>query len=263
MGKGGATKTTSTASLGDAVQRFTGWPVVLIDLDAQPSLSRWLAPHAGEGLVEVLEGSALPVDAAVHLRPGDDVDGGLYLLPAHDGLADLTAEQLSVEQLVQVVHELDVPSGGVVFIDTPPAQPVTAGSLLLSTALAAADVVVVPFALGTKAVDAARMVLADVRAVRPEVPVLLLPANVDAAVHVDAGLAVTAALRPDLRVGKAVPHDARHLVRDAEDGGRLLADHGRASNATVQAYATAAGQLVELVLEVAAVIDADGEGGAA
>lgn len=259
MGKGGASKTTSTASLGDALERLTGWPVVLVDLDAQPSLSRWLAPRGADHLrddtlVEVLAGEAPTGDVVVPLREPVDHVGGLYLLPAHDGLAELTGEQLSVDALADVVDHV-VPAG-VVLIDTPPAQPVTSSSLLLVTALAAADVVVIPFALGVKAVDAMRMVLADVQAVRPGVPVLLLPANVDGALHVGAGVAVAAALRPDLRLGAAVPHDARHLVRDAEDAGRLLADHGRSSNPTVRAYATAAEQLAELLLEVAAGVQA-------
>lgn len=72
IGKGGSAKTTSTASIGDAIAR-RGQRVLLVDLDAQSSLSDWLARRRqGPSLYEsVVDGVPL---ADVRIRLRDDLD---------------------------------------------------------------------------------------------------------------------------------------------------------------------------------------------
>ena len=54
--KGGTGKTTTTASLGDALQRFLSKRVLLVDLDRQASLTDWLVDPFGQGIAADMAG---------------------------------------------------------------------------------------------------------------------------------------------------------------------------------------------------------------
>lgn len=167
MGKGGVGKTTSAASLGHALSLAVGdrpaWRCLLVDLDAQASLSDWLAP----GPQKVVAGDVLrgrEQFAPVRLTPNLD------LLPTGGGdMAEVERELASVlylkwqhwlsQQLAPLREQYDL-----VVLDTPRGL----DALLTVGALIAADHVVVPFDPSGMGYNALREVLNMVRQVGSE-----------------------------------------------------------------------------------------------
>lgn len=87
--KGGTGKTTTVATLGDALQRRSSRRILLVDLDPQASLTEWLAPPADpvtHGVEDLLTGQ---IDDAQKVLVG--LRAGLDLLPATNGLLDAAA----------------------------------------------------------------------------------------------------------------------------------------------------------------------------
>lgn len=241
LGKGGVGKTSTVASLGDALQQATGWSVLLIDLDPLASLSGWLAPNWTTSSVEVLDGTSTIDSAFEPLR------AGLGLLATHEGLS-AHAGALDGAHLREWAATLDA---DVVIIDTPAAQPLTVDAGPLRAALDVADVVVVPHGLGGVQADALGLVLLDVEPRIAEsargVRVLLLPANVDNVDVAQQASELVGAVRPDLGVLPPVKHGP--AMRKAQTRRVLLSGAGR--SATLNDYrAVGEALLVELADKV-------------
>ena len=151
LGKGGSAKTTSTATLGDAIAR-RGYRVLLIDLDVQTSLSDWLAPPGYAGAVQacVMDGADL-ASSVVRLRPGLHLLTGTpdttVKLEQHIDSRTWRREEVLSGWLGQAAQDYDI-----VVMDTPRGL---AGGLNIN-ALAAADVVVLAAEPAGMGMDALR-----------------------------------------------------------------------------------------------------------
>jgi chromosome partitioning protein len=171
--KGGTGKTTSAINLGSALA-MEQKSVLLVDLDAQCSLSYSLGIHETEpSLVEaILEG--IPVPMLVKRR--DDMD----ILPGSPVLADV---ELSLAQAEDRYYHLMRVLGGLsaydyIFIDCPPSL-----SVLTINALAASEYVIIPMqldVLSLRGLDSMLSTLEKIRTLNPDIEVLgVLPIMVD------------------------------------------------------------------------------------
>lgn len=228
LGKGGSAKTTSTASLGDAIAR-RGYRVLLMDLDVQTSLSDWLAPRSRSlGVYDcVLEG-AETARAVVELRPGLHLLPGTpdrtLLLERHIEARPRRREEVISTWISQAAQDYDI-----VVMDTPRGL---AGPLSLN-ALEAADAVVLPVEPAGMGLDALREQVVLVEAIaeerrRPGLLAGVLPTRVTrtniAAVSLDAMAAA------GLRVLPGIP--ASTVAAEAVTARMLLADYAEDSPAT-------------------------------
>jgi len=140
--KGGTGKTTSAVSLG-AVWAEQDLDVLLIDLDPQASLSRWISSPGKEGAQFLKEEIGI-ADAAI----GTDFDH-IDLVPADRSLASL--EEFRAGKLVRRVEALINAADDIYdicLIDPPPST----GSLVL-TAMLSADTIIAPVQAAQGALD--------------------------------------------------------------------------------------------------------------
>lgn len=180
IGRGQAGKSTTVAALGDELQALTGWNTVLVDLDATALLSKHLVPLLpASGTTE----DGLTERAALHTEL---LRAGLAVVPAGPALAqaEVGLDDTAVAQ--RLVLPLQDAGWTVTILDTQAMRPMVKGAApLLRGAIDAADVVVVPFGMGSKNADHLELALADLvdyqAAVGRRLPILLLPTMVDAA----------------------------------------------------------------------------------
>lgn len=137
--KGGVGKTTTVASLGAALAR-KGQRVLVVDLDAQASLTRSLGVPRGAGgpsVADVLLGGA-PMAGAVRATATADLDlvaATMELASLDTALADVTGrERVLAEALADVAPAYDF-----VLLDCPPGI-----GLVAVNALLASDALLVP-----------------------------------------------------------------------------------------------------------------------
>lgn len=151
--KGGSGKTTSAVALGEALSA-AGWAVLVIDLDPQSTLSRWIAQPA-EHATCLLRGS---FDAQEQIT---EVSPGLHLIASDRSLArveDLRASRLAtrLERLYEAAQDVY----DVVLVDPPP----SVGSIVLAV-LMASDAVLAPVEASSGAVDGLSDTLSLIRRV--------------------------------------------------------------------------------------------------
>ena len=184
LGKGGDGKTTSACALADAFATTVGWDTLVVDLDAQASLTTWLAPKLSvlaQTVDDVLMGQAEFDQAVLQLS------ATLRLLPASNALAvvEHTLDTDALGQRVVLPSEAQV-----VVLDTPASRPLGPTATILRSALDTADVVVIPFQPTSMSLDAMHETLAHVNAHEEledrQVPVFLLPTKVHAQSNAEA-----------------------------------------------------------------------------
>lgn len=139
--KGGSGKTTSAVALGEAMS-VAGQSVLVIDLDPQSTLSRWIAQPA-EHATRLLRGN---FDAQEHIA---EVTTGLHLVASDRSLArveDLRASRLAAR--LERLYEASQDVYDAVLVDPPP----SVGSIVLAV-LMASDAVLAPVEASSGAVD--------------------------------------------------------------------------------------------------------------
>lgn len=154
--KGGAGKTTTTVNLGAALAA-AGYSVLLIDFDAQGSLSYSLGidddqPTIAEALVGDLPAASL----LVHRE-------GLTMIPANSTLADV---ELAIARADERLHHLKqvittLPGFDFILIDCPPSL-----SLLTLNALVASDHVLIPMQLDVLSLRGLDMMLETIQKIK-------------------------------------------------------------------------------------------------
>jgi chromosome partitioning protein len=151
--KGGAGKTTTTINLGAALAA-DGYSVLLIDFDAQGSLSYSLGAEDGiPTIADALLGEASLDDVLITRE-------GLSVLPASSSLADV---ELAIAKADDRFHHLrdlirNLPSFDFILIDCPPSL-----SLLTVNALVASDRVLIPMQLDVLSLRGLDMMLDTVQ----------------------------------------------------------------------------------------------------
>lgn len=241
LGKGGTGKTTSAAALGHAYAR-RGHRVLLVDLDAQTSLTDWLAGGRRDvDVADVVQGEKALDEALVQ------VADGLDLLPGNAG-ATVMLERF-IESRPRRREEViagwlsGVKGYDLVVLDTPRGL----GSMLSVNTVEASDAVVVPAELSGMSLDALRQLVEFVREVgeqrgRPGLLAGILPTRVPRT-------RLAAAARESIETaGLPVLHDVPGSTRVAEAVAvrRLPADYDR-RNAAVEAYELVADQLSSML----------------
>ena len=140
--KGGSGKTTSTVSLGAVLAR-RGHQILLVDLDPQASMSKWVG-DAGDEMRRLLLGELSPADA-VRATKYDRLD----YVPASRRLSEV--EDVSVGKLLTGLEKLLAAARrhyDYVLIDPPPST-----GALVSLSLMSSDGVIAPVQAGKGAVD--------------------------------------------------------------------------------------------------------------
>jgi len=143
--KGGTGKTTTTACLGDALQRFLSKRVLLVDLDRQASLTDWLVDPFGQGIASDMAGiedllTGAVTDTGSVIRTVRD---GLDILPATNGLDaavkelenKLAGREKALTKTLAPLREIYE----VIVVDCPPGI-----SVLTVNVLVAADALIIP-----------------------------------------------------------------------------------------------------------------------
>lgn len=241
--KGGTGKTTTVATLGDALQRRCSRRVLLVDLDPQASLTEWLtAPDdpVAHGVEDLLLDQVDDVHKVlVRLRTGLD------LLPATNGLLDAAAaiERRSLGResaLARVLAPLR-DDYSLIIVDGPPRL-----DGLTINSLFAADRLLVPMETSTLSMYAARDLLALVREVEQvrgrRLPLLgLLPTSVRRSTN---STEILAALRERYPLLPSIRQTVR--VEEAPAVHRLLLDYAPECSAAEDYLAAA--QVVALAL---------------
>jgi chromosome partitioning protein len=172
--KGGTGKTTTTLNLGAALA-LKGKSVLLVDFDAQASLTYSLGMHDGKpGIGELLLAEASAEDVIVEKE-------GMHLLPASTSLADVEFSIAKADNEPTYLKTLldKLPKYDFVFIDCPPSI-----SLLTVNALFASDFVIVPLAMDALSVRGLDLILGTVftiqKTINPELRVMgAVPVIVD------------------------------------------------------------------------------------
>lgn len=218
--KGGAIKTASTVSISDALAR-SGANVLVVDLDAQGTLSAWLHERS---------------DACRHLlTTGFDPSEHVHTVPTDDGRLDVVTSNRSLRKtasrrpsdLASRLERLwkaseDVYDVGLV--DTPPQASALVTAALLSTAAA-----LVPVSPGRGAIDGLQHVMEYTSRIGGA------PVEATFACNVDLRSKLHKRITPQLITklgaldegGKAARHYVRSTVRvqEAEAAGELLGDY--------------------------------------
>lgn len=172
-GKGGVGKTTSAIALAAALREL-GLDPVLLDLDSGGDATWSLGFEQADAALDVLHGRRSIAEAAVESAEG------LRVLPASPGLVRL--EESPVSEIAKRLRELA--KRELVIVDTPPGF----APAVTRAAIAAANVVVVPFVAEPTAERRARHVL-DIATVLEVEPTIF-----GLAVMVDARRALTRAV---------------------------------------------------------------------
>lgn len=155
--KGGTGKTTTTINLGSALAA-EGQSVLLIDLDAQGSLSYSLGINENDHTIAEGLLNEVPVSELLKEREGMDI------LPAKGTLADVELTLARTENRFTHLQNLlrDLPSYDFVLIDCPPSL-----SLLTINSLVASDYVIVPMQMDVLALRGLDSIINTVEKIRP------------------------------------------------------------------------------------------------
>lgn len=171
--KGGTGKTTTTINLGSALAQ-QGYKVLLVDFDAQGSLSYSLGIEDGEPTIAELMHGERKVEQVIQERES------MHILPAGAALADM---EFSMAQSTNRFNHLKnlfehLPSYDFVLIDCPPSL-----SLLTLNALAASTHVLVPMqmdVLALRGLDSLLETMSKVNPINPSLSFLgVLPIMID------------------------------------------------------------------------------------
>ena len=234
--KGGTGKTTTVATLGDALQRRCNRSILLVDLDPQASLTEWLTTPEDpveHGIEDLLIDQIDDVQKVlVALRTGLD------LLPATNGLLDAAAalerrslgrENVLARVLGRVRDDYDL-----ILVDGPPRL-----DGLTINGLFAADQLIVPMETSTLSMYAARDLLVLVREVEQvrgrHLPLLgLLPTSVRRSTN---STEILAALRERYPLLPSIRQTVR--VEEAPAVHRLLLDYAPGCSAAEDYVAAA------------------------
>lgn len=157
--KGGAAKTTTAGSVA-AILGERGHRVLLIDLDPQGSLTRWLGHDTqGDGLVWPLVRQT-PLEEVVVATAWP----GVELVPAAEFLngADVLLQSIAVDRERRLRQAIEAaPTRDFVLLDCPPGL----GQLVIN-ALAAADEALIPVPTGSAELDGVASLLGTLAQVR-------------------------------------------------------------------------------------------------
>jgi chromosome partitioning protein len=171
--KGGTGKTTTTVNLG-SVLASEGFSTLLVDLDAQGSLSYALGLGDTEHTIaEALVGEVPP-------RHALNDSEGMFVLSANTSLADVELAMARSESRFGHVKMLlnELPSFDFVLIDCPPSL-----SLLTLNALVASHAILIPMqldALALRGLDSMLDTVEKVHSLNPQLTILgILPVMVD------------------------------------------------------------------------------------
>lgn len=171
--KGGTGKTTTSINLGSSLAE-AGYRVVLVDLDAQGSLTYSLGiDDRSPTIADAFHG-----DATVHQLITERE--GMAILPAGAGLADVELAIAKADERFNHLSTLlqELPDYDFVLIDCPPSL-----SLLTLNALAASDYIIVPMqmdVLALRGLDSMLETVRKVNAIHPRLTVLgIVPVMVD------------------------------------------------------------------------------------
>lgn len=163
--KGGTGKTTTTINLGSALAS-QGYRVLLVDLDAQASLSYSLGIDDSQpNIADALFGEVLPADIVVRRE-------GMDILPAGKVLSDVELSIAKAPERLNHVGDLlrEFDEHDFVLIDCPPSL-----SLLTLNALNASDYLIVPMqmdVLALRGLDSILETLTEIRSLNPRLEVL-------------------------------------------------------------------------------------------
>lgn len=170
--KGGTGKTTTSLNLGAALA-LSGARVLLVDFDAQGSLSYSLGIDEGATIAEALLGEIAPEKILKERE-------GMQVMPAATNLADVELAIAKAEDRFNHLRDLlaALPTYDYVLIDCPPSL-----SLLTLNALVASDYVIVPMQMDVLALRGLDSMLETVRrasAINSRLKVLgILPVMID------------------------------------------------------------------------------------
>ncbi len=150
--KGGTGKTTTALNLGASLA-ITGAKVLLVDFDAQGSLTYSLGIDEGVSIAEALLGEISP-EKILNEREG------MHVMPAATNLADVELAIANAEDRFNHLRNLlaSLPKYDFVLIDCPPSL-----SLLTLNALVASDYVIVPMQMDVLALRGLDSMLETVR----------------------------------------------------------------------------------------------------
>lgn len=168
---GGASKTSSVRDLGYLASE-AGLRVLLLDLDPQASLSRWLgadnAPNEQTVMNAILDDNkATPLPKPLEVF-------GMHLIPSGDGLRKLEGQLYTNSTMTSRLKRLLRQVGGsydLVLIDTPPST-----GLLTQMALIAAQGVVVPVPVvskGAEGIPTVQSLIEDCQEMNPSLEIKL------------------------------------------------------------------------------------------
>ncbi|HLR46991.1 MAG TPA: ParA family protein [Deinococcales bacterium] len=163
---GGVAKTSTVRDLGYVLADL-GFNVLLIDLDPQANLTRWLGVEGEITLAETVHPAIVAGDEEARVLPEPRRVHGFGLIPATLGLAVLEREIISIVmgiiRLREAVRKLE--GYDFVLIDSPPSL-----GQLSALAVVAADSVVVPVPTNRKGLDGIPTVVRMVREYRSAAP---------------------------------------------------------------------------------------------
>jgi chromosome partitioning protein len=240
--KGGTGKTTTTINLGSALAS-EGQRVLVIDFDAQGSLSYSLGIGEEEPTIAEALLHEIPVQQIVLQREGMDV------LPANSTLADVElAIAKSGDRFNHLVGLLSaLPSYDFVLIDCPPSL-----SLLTLNALAASDSVIVPMqmdVLALRGLDSMQETIQKISTINPKLEILgVLPIMVDPRKNIFQEILLHLRTHYSVRLFKQVIHTSVRAAEAPSFGKSVLAY--APSSSTAADYRQLAKEIMELSREI-------------
>lgn len=163
---GGVAKTSTVRDLGYVLADL-GFRVLLIDLDPQANLTRWLGVEGDIPLAQTVYPAVTAEDADQRVLPEPLKVHGFDLIPATLGLAVLEREIIGIVMGIVRLREAVRKLGGYdfVLIDSPPSL-----GQLSALAVVSADSVVVPVPTNRKGLDGIPTVVRMVREYRSAAP---------------------------------------------------------------------------------------------
>lgn len=205
--KGGAGKTTTTINLGAALA-LEGYRVVLIDFDAQGSLTYAMGiDDSNPTIADALMGDRSVTELIVERE-------GMHIVPAGTALADVEFAFAKSEDRLNHLKDLvaNLPDADFVLIDCPPSL-----SLLTLNALVASDEVLIPMQLDVLSLRGLDMMLDTIRKISPLNPALSVMSVVP--IMVDPRKNINKEILSHIRENYAVPiskQSIRTSVKAAE-----------------------------------------------
>src|SRR5690554_2377762 len=163
---GGVAKTSTVRDIGFVLSDL-GYRVLLIDLDPQANLTRWLGITGDIAMEDTIYPAIIGQEDAELKLPEPREVHGMHIIPASLGLAVLEREIISIimgiVRLREAVRKLD--GYDFVLLDSPPSL-----GQLSALAVVAADSVVVPVPTNRKGLDGIPTVIRMVREYRKAAP---------------------------------------------------------------------------------------------